>query len=99
TRSTRDWSSDVCSSDLHMVVGAGVGSPWLGQVDPYFGEPWDGVMLGPYPANEWIDMTAEPTEAFTYDEAGSIVSRRPAPVYRCELGRASCRERAEGGGG
>ena len=59
------------------------GSSWLGQVDPYFGEPWDGVMLGPYPAHEWIDMTAEPTEVFTYDEAGSIVSRQPAPIYRC----------------
>src|SRR3712207_7516567 len=33
TRYWRDWSSDVCSSDLHHVVGGGVGSTGLKPVD------------------------------------------------------------------
>src|SRR5207247_3254296 len=34
TRSTRDWSSDVCSSDLGECVELGVGGQELGRVAP-----------------------------------------------------------------
>src|SRR5699024_12096852 len=42
TRSKRDWSSDVCSSDLGLTDGEAVGEVYAVGVDP----DWQGTGLG-----------------------------------------------------
>src|SRR5699024_11460587 len=87
TRSKRDWSSDVCSSDLTLALS--VCCEWLLKV----ALPGDGVsvwfssacaMLLPH-AN-----ASEPQKAHT----GVL-----AILWHSEIGRASCRDRVEVEGG
>src|SRR5205809_3654157 len=77
TRCSRDWSSDVCSSDLNFADDQGYLRALLPTPVSYIG------MLGPRQRTERIlrNLSAEDPVA---------ESRVYAPV---EIGRASCRER------
>src|SRR5699024_11726276 len=92
TRSKRDWSSDVCSSDL-----SGMGEPGIGAAQPFrdvrveCGEPAnmefvdDGVAPG-----DSRRRVCTPVEWFLgYDDR----LRYERGGVAVEIGRASCRER------
>src|SRR5690606_40340295 len=90
TRFSRDWSSDVCSSDLHQAVMDGDGLA-------------DGleVARGTSPFDpetpRWTIVPDDfPTiqEALVFAFAGEGVIVRPG-IHREKIGRASCRERVE----
>src|SRR5438105_11417636 len=82
TRSSRDWSSDVCSSDLTSLFG-GRGS---GNAVEVIGLAGLGIADGGAPEHQEggdaIDQASHQVDRD--EEAGSID----------EIGRASCRERA-----
>src|SRR5699024_11399475 len=90
TRSKRDWSSDVCSSDLGEPVGAFQG-----------GELTDGQRAGIHPEPAGGELTQDVVQvqvqvaqvglALAVPGLGSIhlLQRRGA---QREIGRASCRE-------
>src|SRR5207249_6251196 len=86
TRSKRDWSSDVCSSDLgvHAVdegAAGGVKSAGGGR-DGQFSHC---VQLQRCRGLESVG-----------DLIASVARRRAGNPTRAEIGRASCRERGEG---
>src|SRR5438105_7699759 len=85
TRSTRDWSSDVCSSDLSTRPIC-ESSTQVGRVD-------EGRAVGVQLRHEGV---AEPVEAGVEGAWGGGEVQGG-----CEIGRASCRERVWmwGGGG
>src|SRR5699024_12102618 len=91
TRSKRDWSSDVCSSDLAgQVRRVGVFRPIMRA-----GEDEDTV-LNLLLDHDAIDLEYDECVGVTYDDVhtdpdgalGEIIRR-----YRHKIGRASCRER------
>src|SRR5207249_7843330 len=89
TRSKRDWSSDVCSSDLS--EGPNGRCTW-GIADT--------------PRSTVARLAAGATRPTRYGEplvglVGLTMWARPPPVNAAplEIGRASCRERGERGGG
>src|SRR5690606_39944997 len=91
TRFSRDWSSDVCSSDL---VCAGGGGDELGQ------------MLGTQPQRDhvlrrarrqklfdgWVGLV-DGCEGADSDEGPELVDEAHLVGLEDEIGRASCRER------
>src|SRR5207249_8735998 len=96
TRSKRDWSSDVCSSDLGEQVPdiAGSAVAVVGEdLDQYRDPAW-GVPLVQDRLERRPFGPASPALNRTLD----VVVGHPgfAPV---EIGRASCRERLSGSGG
>src|SRR5690349_23055560 len=90
TRSLRDWSSDVCSSDL-----AGLGSLVLVLL-PVFGVAENGsrrwLLLGPITV-----QASEPARLFLLLYLAGYAVRRSTQLGESlnglEIGRASCRER------
>src|SRR5207249_7495165 len=97
TRSKRDWSSDVCSSDLEGVAH----SMWS-----WMSPRTRRVMIGPAPAT----TSAYPsrTSHFAGVPSCDCHCERSLPSNSTmasdgggtgEIGRASCRERVEVGGG
>src|SRR5437868_15235095 len=82
TRSKRDWSSDVCSSDLAAVARRHGGSLYRS-------------------AGWFVGTRAVFTTSAPYDfAAGRSALDRPEALHRrCEIGRASCRERGGDAGG
>src|SRR5206468_9058135 len=98
TRSDRDWSSDVCSSDLYRAgraraLDATPGKPTVFYIGFDNGGLWRSTDYG----SSWEPL-------FDHEATGSIGAIAVAPsspntIY--EIGRASCRERVEvwvGGG-
>src|SRR5207249_5379617 len=90
TRSKRDWSSDVCSSDLvawqelqRAFWDGPAARAWIG-VEPYLIRQLPSLRLGSV-------ENAPPLPALLSagDRAGA---RRPAAPVPVEIGRASCRE-------
>src|SRR5690606_16356272 len=95
TRFSRDWSSDVCSSDL---AGDGDGKTLLargGDREPYPGDQDTGDR-GRFPRPQPHDRGC--THARTVRPAAHKVSLR-SRSSETEIGRASCRERVEKEGG
>src|SRR5207253_5341320 len=98
TRWPRDWSSDVCSSDLRTLVphppadGAADG-PADGLLD-LAGNDYLGLLRRP-------DVIAGAVAAAQAYGGGAGASRLVTGTLalREEIGRASCRERAERSGG
>src|SRR5690606_39964138 len=97
TRFSRDWSSDVCSSDLgesgEATVCAVVDEKQYRTILNYIeiGKQEGRLVLG-----------GEPAEGPGYYIQPTIFADVPADArIACEIGRASCRERVEsrGGGG
>src|SRR5690606_40617424 len=83
TRFSRDWSSDVCSSDLISSIGALTGSP--GRFVHYAG------------SKAAVDTMTKGLAVEVAREGIRINAIRPGmidtPIH--EIGRASCRERVE----
>src|SRR5699024_12032744 len=88
TRSKRDWSSDVCSSDLGMGISvhAVAAAPWLlvAGVASMLILRGGGVWL----SETWLRLS--PGLTTTRDRAR-------VGLYAAKIGRASCRERGESG--
>src|SRR5207253_7443287 len=93
TRWPRDWSSDVCSSDL---CAAEASDGFFAAVAPgdEFGEERI-VVVGNSPA--FIDAVVETNAGAAGNLARQDFSRRWEEIV--EIGRASCRERGEIAGG
>src|SRR5207249_8632872 len=99
TRSKRDWSSDVCSSDLH-AVGALAPEPRRRtghrELRPEL------LGLNESLAGELLTRNAGREAQVVLDaraRAGLPARRAGLDHQHVEIGRASCRERVEGGGG
>src|SRR5690349_23102406 len=90
TRSLRDWSSDVCSSDL-VAARAGRQSP-----DRDGGKEVEhrDAEEGDVETRERQFLTADERVDFQ-DNTGKRNAERTGDLL--EIGRASCRERVEGG--
>src|SRR5690606_40706257 len=86
TRFSRDWSSDVCSSDLSAVASKAI------ETDK---APVPVAAVWPVPARETCPSTVSvpwPSDAFSpVADRTTATDKAPAP----EIGRASCRERVE----
>src|SRR5690606_40040763 len=94
TRFSRDWSSDVCSSDLKLTRPG-----FKGISLPYY-YPWTGNLLTEYVANDAAELGVEMTRVeFVTEANGSInFAAYDELVDRAasrEIGRASCRERGQ----
>src|SRR5207247_6915324 len=88
TRSTRDWSSDVCSSDLTLAGGGAGAQAQAGKrIDQYA------------PELDKIISTSE--QILELGTGFGVGGNTEGPVWwkEGEIGRASCRERGENGGG
>src|SRR5699024_11870224 len=79
TSSNRDWSSDVCSSDLVVLPGE----------------------LGPHQPVALLEPAGGAVHADPGGEQAEVLARGPelVPQPQAEIGRASCRERAQVPGG
>src|SRR5699024_11650243 len=87
TRSKRDWSSDVCSSDLELVEF---------QVDGTHGSGFHtgfGVCARCWATQLRKPATADPCVPSTWNSTSSSRYTRTAQEER--IGRAPCRERAQ----
>src|SRR5207249_8895546 len=85
TRSKRDWSSDVCSSDLQASARTSRPDPMMAPSDTAGGG-------GPRPSRDRADSRSSVSA-----KRSDAATARTAP----KIGRASCRERGEdeeGGG-
>src|SRR5690606_40227735 len=89
TRFSRDWSSDVCSSDLSTILGKKIGVS-VGSINHLY---LLSVLesLGATPDDVELINTAPPDLGVALQTGGIDVA--------IEIGRASCRERAETPGG
>src|SRR5207249_9047663 len=96
TRSKRDWSSDVCSSDLpagepNFILGMGTTSTtlalWKFHVD--WTTPANSTFTGP---------TTITVSSFAEACTGGTCIPQPGTSQKLEIGRASCRERVESRG-
>src|SRR5690606_40604016 len=90
TRFSRDWSSDVCSSDLYRFYTQGSAFHWKTHFTP-------GEMAAYYTSDKELSALTshriglEASRAFALDELGSKLNA----VLLLEIGRASCRERVD----
>src|SRR5207247_8412423 len=96
--STRDWSSDVCSSDLAGLVQVGFGDSGLSP--PTFKA--NAVAVWESAGEPQIEAGYNKVVAFRLAQDGTLTLLRQLPARLLsevpeEIGRASCRE--EGGGG
>src|SRR5690606_40121217 len=85
TRFSRDWSSDVCSSDLLRQYASGLATPYCG--------PADGS-----PAAEWFEPGTRSLACMALRPDGGrnafgILILGSEDAGRFKIGRASCRER------
>src|SRR5690606_39320436 len=88
TRFSRDWSSDVCSSDLITSANAPGGSS---ATQPAARRPSPLIGLSVF---ERVDVPQEPRVQREAAEAGEGGGQQDV-----EIGRASCRESVDVGGG
>src|SRR5690606_40150648 len=93
TRFSRDWSSDVCSSDLRegdFTVPCGFvesGEPFGYGDDPAFDLLWSSCAAGDGVACD--DLFFQTPIGSAYEAFGRVCS----DLTEVEIGRASCRER------
>src|SRR2546429_3344948 len=78
TRCSRDWGSDVCSSDLYQDLPQAVLDEWRESA----GKTWD----------DFISLVAEARD-LSEDEVRATQARVYRADEALEIGRASCRER------
>src|SRR3546814_8470408 len=97
-----DWSSDVCSSDLTLAYALKRLVAGLREVEqPLSRRRFDfdggGAVGGNKPHERHAASRSwAPTAALIIAAAlriSSVVVKRPQPILRLEIGRASCRER------
>src|SRR5207247_3984780 len=93
TRSTRDWSSDVCSSDLEYVPIRPVQGRLPSQVTGLHLEAHERELRLYNPATgQWLPT---PMELITRTQAALQQAEAAVQRLQQEVGRASCRERLE----
>src|SRR5207245_7021136 len=96
TRCYRDWSSDVCSSDLGASRQPGkLGHTLLRNVRS---GGFDGRVLAVNPALG-VPRLEEPCDLALISVPAPAVPEAVADAARAEIGRASCRARGWSGGG
>src|SRR5207248_5632334 len=93
TRSYGDWSSDVCSSDLHKLRGCRTCSALLNRPVEVGTAPAGGRGTGA------LDVVPSRKPGDFRRGGGRVVERREGKPSDGKIGRASCRERGEMGGG
>src|SRR5204863_3217480 len=92
TRSLRDWSSDVCSSDLKLSAWAPpINLPLTPSEPPSGGSGKDTSHYEPGPGVERIEDREEGPSIASYKASRPATSANVPP----QIGRASCRERVE----
>src|SRR5690606_40819346 len=87
TRFSRDWSSDVCSSDLFTYVGPNVGT--FPVLDPETGAAQS--LATTFTGGRVYDAVSDGSGGMYVGGDFDL----PGEQVRLELGRASCRERGE----
>src|SRR5207249_6891986 len=96
TRSKRDWSSDVCSSDLTSVP-----LDVLASEDNLLCYGWNGQDLTP--EHGWPLRLFVPSKYFwksaKWLRGLEFMERNRLGFWEQQIGRASCRERGESAGG
>src|SRR5207247_6384648 len=91
TRSTRDWSSDVCSSDLPPVPKVPAVQPLTLPAHPRV------LVFAPHPDDESLAAGGLITRLVHAGDAVRVVFVTNGDGYPwAEIGRASCRERVAG---
>src|SRR5699024_11635473 len=93
-RSKRDWSSDVCSSDLRGYIGLITKTPTHGRwrTAVWAPEPYDLDELRDWlPDDLPMPRRIKKSEAFGYGRNVSLFESLRQWAY--QIGRASCRER------
>src|SRR5690606_40286399 len=93
TRFSRDWSSDVCSSDLgaeHAPTLSGARERWVAVLGGAAIGFYDGI-FGPGTGSFLMIMFVR---LFGYDFLHAAASTKLVNLATNEIGRASCRERA-----
>src|SRR5207249_7175368 len=99
TRSKRDWSSDVCSSDLRRIIVPQLlrtpHSP-LRTLYRLLRNPMAALWASSILGIKGITAAASPALAFV---SASLRSAASSVARRVEIGRASCREGVESAGG
>src|SRR5699024_11922189 len=84
TRSKRDWSSDVCSSDLRSSSSPVVPVDWVHHIGALTQERTHQV------GTQSTGTTGDEDD-LSVDGKGGVDGRHRIPF--CQIGRASCRER------
>src|SRR5206468_4647627 len=94
TRSDRDWSSDVCSSDLGLALDL---DPGLAEAYAHRGNAErDQGQLEKAFQDLVRAIELDPTDPYLHLDLGVIHCNRGAwTEAQAEIGRASCRERVE----
>src|SRR5207247_7089863 len=93
TRSTRDWSSDVCSSDLRDRIMIARHAPRLpGAWRPIRKSCWRESLADPVPGLPAAENSAEDA---ALNPQGIRALHRDGGIVSLEIGRASCREKRE----
>src|SRR5436309_7694244 len=88
TRFSRDWSSDVCSSDLG---GYGIGSPQQGQSElAAVGRLVDKLAHLSFSQRFALERQRKTPQLLAVESPGLLTDEKDADA---EIGRASCRER------
>src|SRR5207253_7470752 len=94
TRWPRDWSSDVCSSDLHAIGGARFEvyrSKTKGNASPVIGAATDDARPKPAKARAWSGGVR-----FAVDLPCAVRRRKFVVDFAAKIGRASCRKECRG---
>src|SRR5207249_5663049 len=91
TRSKRDWSSDVCSSDLFLAARSAGRIPAAVRFQVSLPTPWAVVM--PFVQQPDARQVYPAYERALLREVERIL--KAIPHHDLEIGRASCRERVE----
>src|SRR5699024_11922065 len=94
TRSKRDWSSDVCSSDLSLAIIPGAGGTQRLTRLIGIGQAKRLIYTGsPVTAKEALSLgLIEEITTSSAKEAALLMAKK---IAKNEIGRASCRERGE----
>src|SRR5690606_39591644 len=95
-RFSRDWSSDVCSSDLSRAP-AGLASPPHSAAHARAAEDPFAEYAGTAQDRMVAQQSPDQRGDHCPENAGFLQTAEPAGLYdfRAEIGRASCRERVE----
>src|SRR3546814_6475891 len=92
-----DWSSDVCSSDLKLIIDGKRGQAILGEHDPVEAELSANITLVQgIPSGDKMDWIIEKAVELGAVRVVPITARRSVLQLsgeRLQIGRASCRER------